>query len=146
MHLVDIYTDGACSGNPGPGGWAALLKYGGKEKTLSGGSKATTNNIMELEAVIQALQALTKPCHVRIYTDSNYVLNGAKTWIINWQRKNWKNSKGEPVKNIDKWKELLPLLSKHKIDWHWVKGHSGVKENEYVDKIAKEALIRVNNL
>ncbi len=140
MTAVEIYTDGACRGNPGPGGWGVLMRYKGKEKTLSGGTLHTTNNRMELQAAIEGLKALTKPCQVSLYTDSNYLRQGMLSWLAGWKKKGWKNSKKEPVKNADLWKTLDELATKHTIDWHWVKGHSGHPENERADALATGAI------
>lgn len=139
MALVEIYTDGACSGNPGAGGWGALLRCGETEKELSGGENETTNNRMELTAVIKALQALKRECEVMLYTDSKYVMDGVNQWMPNWKKNNWRttNKKSE-VKNIDLWLELDKLLPLHKIKWNWVKGHNGHPENERVDKLARD--------
>jgi len=137
---VIIFTDGACRGNPGPGAWGALLRCGGREKTLSGAEALTTNNRMELMAAIQALSSLKRPCVVELTTDSQYVRQGISTWIINWKKNGWKNSRKEPIKNQDLWQELDALSQVHRIAWHWVKGHSGHPENERVDQLANEAL------
>lgn len=137
---VIIFTDGACRGNPGPGAWGALLRYGGREKTLSGAEALTTNNRMELMAAIQALSSLKRPCMVELTTDSQYVRQGISAWIINWKKNGWKNSRKEPIKNQDLWQELDALSQVHRIAWHWVKGHSGHPENERVDQLANEAL------
>lgn len=136
---IEIHTDGACSGNPGPGGWAALLLYAGREKELSGGEALTTNNRMELMAAIQALESLKKPCRIALYTDSQYVQKGITEWLPGWLRKGWKNAKGEPVKNQDLWQRLHDAAGRHRIDWRWVKGHSGHAENERVDALARRA-------
>lgn len=137
MKEVKIYTDGACSGNPGPGGWGAVLIYNGKEKQLSGSEKETTNNRMELSAVITALKALKEPCNVTLTTDSKYVCDAInKGWLESWQKNNWKKSNKKPVLNIDLWQELLPLLDTHKVEFIWVKGHNGHKYNEICDKLA----------
>lgn len=137
MKEVKIYTDGACSGNPGPGGWGAVLIYNGKEKQLSGSEKETTNNRMELSAVITALKALKEPCNVTLTTDSKYVCDAInKGWLESWQKNNWKKSDKKPVLNIDLWQELLPLLDTHKVEFIWVKGHNGHKYNEICDKLA----------
>lgn len=139
MPDVEIYTDGACSGNPGAGGWGAILRYGTVEKELSGGESETTNNRMELTAVIEALKALKKPCNIVLYTDSRYVMDGVNEWMPNWKVNGWRTSnKKTPVKNIDLWQTLESLLEKHKIKWVWVKGHNGHPENERVDKVARE--------
>lgn len=137
MKNVEIYTDGACSGNPGPGGWGAVLIYNGVEKQLSGSEKETTNNRMELSAVITALKALKEPCNVTLTTDSKYVCDAInKGWLTSWQKNNWKKADKKPVLNIDLWQELLPLLDKHRVEFIWVKGHNGHKYNEICDKLA----------
>lgn len=133
---VQLYTDGACSGNPGPGGWACLLVYKDIQKELSGGAKETTNNQMELTAVIQGLTLLKEKCIVDLYTDSKYVLEGATLWLEGWIQKGWKKADKKPVLNIEYWQQLLPLLQKHDITWHWVKGHAGHPQNERVDQLA----------
>ncbi len=133
---VIIYTDGACSGNPGPGGWAAALKFNGKEKQLSGGSAKTTNNRMELTAAIEALKALKRSCRVTLYTDSKYLKNGIESWIHNWKKNGWKTAAKKPVLNEDLWRELDKLAAEHKVSWQWVKGHTGDKYNELVDTLA----------
>lgn len=139
MPAVEIYTDGACSGNPGAGGWGVILRYGEIEKELSGGEFQTTNNRMELQAVIEALKALKKECEITLYTDSKYVMDGVNEWMPNWKRNGWKTTnKKSPVKNIELWQELDVLLAKHRIKWVWVKGHNGHPENERVDKLARE--------
>lgn len=139
MPEVEIYTDGACSGNPGAGGWGAILRYGSIEKELSGGAVDTTNNRMELTAVIEALKALKKPCNVTLYTDSRYVMDGVNEWLPNWKLNGWRTSnKKTPVKNVDLWQLLESLIENHKIKWIWVKGHNGHPENERVDKLARE--------
>lgn len=137
---VTIYTDGACSGNPGPGGWGALLRYGDHEKTLSGGQSQTTNNRMELTAAIRALQALTRPCQVDFYTDSEYLRRGITEWMANWKRRGWKTAAKKPVKNQDLWRELDAAIQGHKIRWNWVRGHAGHRENERVDRLARSAI------
>lgn len=138
MHRVEIYTDGACSGNPGVGGWGVILRHKDKEKELSGGAAETTNNRMELTAVIEALKALKFSCDITLYTDSRYVMDGINLWLPNWKKNGWKtaNKKGA-VKNIDLWQELDALVAKHQIQWIWVKGHAGHEENERVDKLAR---------
>ena len=137
MKNVEIYTDGACSGNPGPGGWGAVLIYNGVEKQLSGSEKETTNNRMELSAVITALKALKEPCNVTLTTDSKYVCDAInKGWLNSWQKNSWKKADKKPVLNIDLWQELLPLLDKHRVEFIWVKGHNGHKYNEICDKLA----------
>ncbi len=137
---VTIYTDGACSGNPGPGGWGALLQYNGHEKELSGGAAETTNNRMELTAAIEALCALSKPCQVDIYTDSKYLQNGITQWLAAWKRKGWKTSAKKPVKNQDLWQALDEAVQKHQIAWQWVRGHAGQRENERVNQLARDAI------
>ena len=137
---IEIYTDGACSGNPGPGGYGAILKYNQNEKEISGCDPQTTNNRMEMMAVIEALRQLKRPCKIRIFTDSSYVLKGMTDWIPEWIRKNWLNSRKRPVLNRDLWQELLRLSRPHKIDWHWVKGHNGHPENERCDELARNAI------
>ena len=137
--IVEIFTDGACSGNPGPGGWAAILQYRGREKNLSGSEIETTNNRMELMATIQGLRALTRPTKVRIYTDSIYVKDGITQWIKNWKLNDWQTSKRKPVKNIDLWQALDNATQDHEIDWRWVKGHAGHPENERADALARKA-------
>ena len=136
MKKVKIYTDGACLGNPGPGGWGALLRYGTTERELSGGEPETTNNRMEMMAIIQALEALTSACEVELYTDSQYVLKGFTEWLPGWKAKGWKTADKKPVKNVDLWQRLEEAATKHKIKWHWVKGHNGHVENERVDVLA----------
>ena len=139
LSYVEIFTDGACSGNPGPGGWGALLRYGDKEKKLSGGEKDTTNNRMELMAVIKALSALKGRCKVKITTDSNYVKDGIGKWIHNWKKNGWKTANKKPVKNKDLWQQLDEVVEKHEISWHWVHGHTGHRENEIADELASSA-------
>ncbi len=139
MTAIEIYTDGACSGNPGPGGWGAILMYGPHSRELSGGEAATTNNRMELTAVIEALKALKRECEITLYTDSRYVMDGVTQWMPNWKQNNWKTTnKKSAVKNLDLWQELDRLLPAHKIKWVWVKGHNGHPENERVDKLARD--------
>lgn len=137
---VKIYTDGACKGNPGPGGWGVLLRYNEVDKTLHGGESLTTNNRMELMAAIKGLEALTRPCTVDLYTDSQYLRKGMSEWMKQWKLNGWINSKKEPVKNADLWQSLDVLAAKHKITWHWVKGHSGHKENDMVDALANKGI------
>jgi len=137
---VRIYTDGACKGNPGPGGWGALLRTGAHEKELFGGEPATTNNRMELAAVINALASLKRPCTVEVYTDSQYVRNGITEWLAQWRRRGWKTSDGKPVKNIDLWKALEQEAARHKVHWHWVKGHAGHDGNERADALANRGV------
>ena len=138
--IVEIYTDGACSGNPGPGGWGAILRYGENEKELSGGAAETTNNRMELSAAIEALCALKRPARVRIHTDSTYVKDGITKWIINWKRNGWQTAAKKPVKNVDLWQDLYAALKDHDVEWHWVKGHAGHSENERADALARSAV------
>ena len=133
---VELFTDGACKGNPGIGGWGALLRFGDSEKSLHGGEKETTNNRMELMAVIQGLEALKEPCQVRVTTDSKYVLQGMTEWLANWKRRNWLTAAKKPVLNADLWRRLDSAAARHKLDWHWVKGHSGHRENEIADELA----------
>jgi ribonuclease HI len=140
MSLVEIYTDGACRGNPGPGGWGALLSSGEHEKELSGAEPLTTNNRMELTAVIRALEALKRPSEVRVFTDSEYVRRGITEWVKSWKARGWKTADRKPVKNQDLWERLDALAAGHKIEWRWVKGHSGVPGNERVDRLANEAI------
>lgn len=137
---VEIYTDGACRGNPGPGGWGVLLRYQGHEKTLHGGEEETTNNRMELLAAIKGLQALNRSSQVDLYTDSQYVRQGITQWIFNWKKNGWKNSKKQAVKNADLWKQLDELQRSHVVEWHWVKGHSGHRENEIADSLANQGV------
>ena len=137
---VDIWTDGACSGNPGPGGWGALLRFGDHEKRLKGGAEDTTNNRMELTAAIQALDALTRDCEVNLHTDSKYVKGGIVDWMPNWKKNNWKTAAKKPVKNVDLWQQLDEAVKRHKIKWHWVKGHAGIEENEIADELANEGM------
>ncbi len=138
--LVEIFTDGACKGNPGPGGWGALLRYAGHEKQLYGGEWSTTNNRMELMAVIQALRALTRKSRVRITTDSQYVKNGITQWIHGWKRNGWKTAARQPVKNADLWRALDSEVARHDVEWAWVKGHSGHAENELADQLANRGI------
>lgn len=137
---IDIYTDGACRGNPGPGGWAALLLFGEHEREISGADPATTNNRMELTAVIRALEALKRPVEAAIYTDSQYVRQGVLEWMPNWKARGWKTADKKPVKNQDLWQTLDALLPNHQLEWHWVKGHSGNPGNERVDELANRAI------
>ncbi len=137
---IEIFTDGACRGNPGPGGWGALLRYAGRERELSGAAPQTTNNRMELTAAIKALEALTEPCRVSLTTDSSYVKNGIMQWIGDWKRRGWRTAAKRPVKNRDLWQRLDELALRHEIEWRWVKGHSGHAENERVDALANKAL------
>ena len=137
---VEVYTDGACSGNPGPGGWGAILRYKGKEKELWGGEAATTNNRMELLAVIRALEALKRPSRIRVYTDSLYVQKGISIWIHDWKRRGWRTADKKPVKNVDLWQRLDAALKAHQVRWHWVKGHAGHDENERADQLARDGV------
>lgn len=136
LNVVEIFTDGACKGNPGPGGWGVLLRSKGQEKTLHGGERATTNNRMELTAAIEGLKALKKPCEVVLTTDSQYVRKGITEWMPNWKKRNWRTAAKAPVKNADLWRQLDELNTLHRIDWRWVKGHSGHRENEIADQLA----------
>lgn len=142
MPLVEIATDGACKGNPGRGGWGALLRMGATEKELSGGEAHTTNNRMELMAAIEGLKALKKPCRVKLSTDSRYVMDGLTKWIKGWQRNGWKTADKKPVKNADLWLALLDAAKPHRIEWLWVKGHAGHPDNERADKLASDAALR----
>ncbi len=142
MKSVDIFTDGACAGNPGPGGWAAILRYKGVEKEISGFERQTTNNRMEMMAVIQALRMLKEPCRVSIHSDSRYLRDGITTWIHGWKRKGWMTKNREPVKNRELWEMLDELSQKHQIEWFWVQGHSGHRENERCDELAREEIKR----
>lgn len=136
MGTIEIFTDGACRGNPGPGGWGVLLRYAETEKSLWGGERDTTNNRMELKAVIEALKALKRPCRVILSSDSTYVLKGIQEWMPNWKRRNWQTAQKKPVKNVDLWQQLDIVIQGHDIQWHWVKGHSGHRENEIADQLA----------
>lgn len=144
-NYVEIYTDGACSGNPGPGGWGVLLRWNGVEKELCGGEEETTNNRMELLAAINGLKQLKRPVKVNIYTDSTYVKDGITKWIFNWKKNGWKTAAKKPVKNADLWQELESALAKHEIEWHWVKGHDGHEENERADALAREGVEKIKN-
>jgi len=137
---IEIFTDGACSGNPGPGGWGALLRFKGREKELCGGEPATTNNRMEMLAAIMALEALKRPSLVDLHTDSTYLRDGITKWIHGWKRNGWKTAAKKPVKNVDLWQELEQALAPHDVTWHWVKGHSGHPENERADELARQGL------
>ncbi len=138
--IVDIHTDGACSGNPGPGGWGAVLSYRGKARELSGGEAGTTNNRMELMAAIRALEALSRPSRVRLHTDSTYVKEGITSWINRWKANGWKTANKKPVKNVDLWQRLEAAVAGHEIDWRWVKGHAGDPGNERADALARQAI------
>ena len=142
MKSVQVHTDGACLGNPGPGGWAALLRYGARERELAGGEPATTYNRMELMAAIMALEALTEGCSVVLHTDSQYVRQGITEWLPGWVRRGWRNAAGQPVKNRDLWERLHAACHRHRIDWRWVKGHSGDPDNDRVDALAREQAVR----
>jgi ribonuclease HI len=137
---VELFTDGACKGNPGPGGWGALLRYGEKEKSLCGGEAKTTNNRMELMAAIEGLRALKEPCRVTLTTDSQYVRQGITQWMYNWKKNGWKTAAKKPVKNDDLWKQLDSEVARHQVEWHWVKGHSGHRENEIADALANQGI------
>lgn len=137
---IEIYTDGACRGNPGPGGWGALLRFAGKEKMIKGSDQNTTNNRMEMQAAISALESLSRPCDVKLVTDSRYLLDGINSWLPNWKKRGWKTASKKPVKNEDLWRKLDQLAQIHTIDWHWVKGHSGHIENDIVDQLANDAI------
>lgn len=138
--LVEIFTDGACKGNPGPGGYGAILKHGDNVKELAGYDPDTTNNRMELTAIIESLRLIKRPCRIRIITDSNYVVKGMTEWLPAWMRKNWKNSQDKPVLNRDLWEELVKLSKPHSIEWKWIKGHDGHKENERCDALARKSI------
>jgi len=139
MKHVELFTDGSCKGNPGPGGWAAILRMGAHEKEISGGDPDTTNNRMEMTAVIRGLNALIEPCEVDIHTDSKYVLDGMTKWLDGWQKRGWKNASKQPVRNQDLWHELIEAVSRHQVSWTWVKGHNGHLENERADRLASAA-------
>lgn len=139
MKQLEIFTDGACKGNPGPGGWGAVIRYGKHEKEISGGDADTTNNRMELSATIQALKILIEPCKVKLHTDSRYVIDGITKWIHGWQRNGWKNASKKPVSNIDLWHDLIEATARHQVEWIWVKGHNGHPENERADQLASDA-------
>ncbi len=142
---VRLYTDGACKGNPGPGGWGVLLCYKGTEKRLCGGQPNTTNNQMELTAAIKGLEALKRPCPVDLYTDSRYVMDGMERWLANWKKRNWRTADNKPVKNQALWQALDVLVHKHQVRWHWVKGHSGHPENEIADALANEGVAQITD-
>ncbi len=146
--IVDIFTDGACSGNPGPGGWGALLRYNGVEKELSGGESPTTNNRMEMMAAIAALESLKRPVQARLHTDSTYLKDGITKWIHDWKRRNWRTADKTPVKNVDLWQRLEAALERHDVQWIWVRGHAGHPENERADALARQAIaeLRENGL
>jgi ribonuclease HI len=138
--IVEIFTDGACSGNPGPGGWGAVLRYGDVEKEMNGGEPQTTNNRMELMAAIMAIEAVKRPCEIHLHTDSEYLRNGIMTWIHSWKARGWKTADKKPVKNVDLWQRLERAIATHDVHWHWVRGHSGHKENERADELARLAI------
>jgi len=146
MAAVEIYTDGACRGNPGPGGWGAILRSGEHEKELKGSEALTTNNRMELTAAIQALATLKRGCDVALYTDSQYVRKGILEWMPQWKRRDWRTADKKPVKNVDLWQALEREIARHKIEWHWVKGHAGVPGNEHADRLANEAIDEMQRL
>ncbi len=137
---VELYTDGACRGNPGPGGWGALLRFKGRERELYGGEAQTTNNRMELTAVIRGLETLTRACRVRVTTDSQYVMKGITEWLPNWKRRGWRTADKKPVKNVDLWQQLDAAVSSHRVDWQWVRGHCGHPENERADALANRGI------
>ena len=139
-NIVDVFTDGACSGNPGPGGWGVLLRWRGHEKELSGGEAETTNNRMELMAAIQALESLKRPARVCLHTDSTYVKDGITKWLASWKRRGWKTADKKPVKNVELWQRLEAAAARHEVSWHWVRGHAGHPENERADALAREAI------
>jgi len=140
---VHAFTDGACSGNPGPGGWGVLLRMGKHEKELFGGEPATTNQQMELQAAIEALKALNKSCNITIHSDSKYVVQGMSEWIHNWKQKGWKTAGKKPVSNLDRWQELDSLAAKHQVNWQWIKGHAGHPENERADELARRGIPQI---
>ena len=139
--VVDIFSDGACSGNPGPGGWGAILRYRGQERELSGFEPATTNNRMELMGAIAAIEALKRPCRVRLHTDSRYVRDGITTWIHDWKRRNWRTADKKPVKNLDLWQRLAAAVEPHQVEFIWVRGHAGHPENERADALARAQIV-----
>ena len=145
MKSIDIHTDGSCLGNPGPGGWAALLRWNGRERELAGGEAQTTNNRMELMAAIMALEVLKEPCRIVLHTDSQYVRQGITEWMPGWVRKQWKTASGAPVKNRELWERLNAAIAQHEIDWRWVKGHAGNPDNERVDVLARDEAIKVRD-
>jgi ribonuclease HI len=143
MKQVVIYTDGACRGNPGPGGWGALLRYNGREKSLCGGERETTNNRMEMMGAISALETLREPCEVTLFTDSSYVLKGLTEWLPGWKRRGWRTADGKPVKNQDLWQRLSQAVERHQVQWQWVKGHAGDPGNEAADQLANQGIDRM---
>lgn len=140
MKKIEMFTDGACKGNPGPGGWGVVLRYNGNEKSLHGGESHTTNNRMELMAAIMGLESLTESCEVALTTDSQYVKNGINDWIKNWKKRGWKTANKQPVKNVDLWQRLDAAVMSHKVEWHWVRGHTGHRENEMADTLANKGI------
>jgi ribonuclease HI len=146
MKKVVIHSDGGCHGNPGPGAWAAILEHGQNKRELSGGAPATTNNRMELQAAIEALNALKEPCEVEFYTDSEYVKNGVTGWLVNWKRNGWRTKSKKPVKNEDLWRALDSSVANHKVKWHWLKGHAGHAGNERCDQLANEEIAKIKKL
>jgi ribonuclease HI len=142
QNKVEIYSDGACSGNPGPGGWGSVLLYNGHRRELSGGESQTTNNRMELMAVIQALETLKRPCEVIVHTDSTYVMKGMTEWLAQWKKRGWRTADRKPVKNVELWQRLEQAMHRHRVRWRWVRGHSGVPENERADELARMAIPR----
>jgi len=140
MTVIEVFTDGACRGNPGPGGWGALIRSGETERSIYGGEEHTTNNRMELTAAIEALKTLSEGSQVKLTTDSEYVKRGVNEWMINWKKRNWRTSANKPVKNVDLWQELDALLESFEVSWHWVRGHSGHRENEIADQLANQAI------
>lgn len=138
--IVEMFTDGACRGNPGPGGWGVVLRFKGRERTLHGGEPHTTNNRMELTAAIRGLEALTRPCTVRLTTDSKYVMDGLTKWLPAWKKRDWKTADKKPVKNVDLWQQLDAAIARHKVDWQWVRGHTGHPENELADALANRGI------
>jgi ribonuclease HI len=143
--VIDIFTDGACSGNPGPGGWGAILRWKGHEKELNGGETPTTNNRMEMMAAIAALESLKRPSPVRLHTDSTYLRDGITKWIHAWKKKGWKTADKKPVKNVDLWQRLETAAARHQVEWHWVRGHSGHPENERADELARKAIAEMRS-
>ena len=142
--VVEMFTDGACRGNPGPGGWGVLLRFNGTEKELYGGEAETTNNRMELMAAIRGMESLTRPCEVVITTDSQYVMKGITEWMENWKRRGWKTANKKPVKNVDLWQRLSDALDQHEVKWEWVRGHTGHPENEHADELANRGIDELN--
>jgi len=140
LKTIRLYTDGSCHGNPGPGGWAAILEHDGKDRELSGAERATTNNQMELRAVIEGLRALREPCRVEVYSDSQYVVNGMKSWLASWKRRGWLTADRKPVKNVELWRELDRLAAQHQVSWHWVRGHADHPQNTRCDALANAAI------